>query len=45
MKLTECKMNDNATPMECIKLSDDKGKHLGSDVEVATAKYVLGIKD
>lgn len=36
MKLTQCKMNPNQEWRECIKLSDDEGKHTGSLEEVQT---------
>ena len=29
MKLTQCKMNVNQEWRECVKLSDDAGKHIG----------------
>ena len=41
MKLTQCKMNANQEWMECIKLSDDIGKHSGSSQEVDACLYDL----
>ena len=34
MKLSKCRMNSNQPWYNCIKLSDDEGKHMGSDKEV-----------
>ena len=41
MKMTKCRMNHNQPWEECIKLSDDIGKHLGSSEEVKAAMYDL----
>ena len=41
MKLTHCKMNKNQEWRECIKLSDDLGKHLGSGTEVDACLHEL----
>ena len=41
MKLTRCKMTHNQEWRECIKLSDDLGKHLGSLAEVQACLYEL----
>ena len=41
MKLTQCKMNKNQEWRECIKLSDDLGKHLGSGTEVDACLHEL----
>ena len=41
MKLTQCKMNANQEWRECIKLSDDIGKHSGSSQEVDACLYDL----
>lgn len=41
MKLTRCKMNANQEWHECIKLSDDLGKHIGSEKEVQACLYDL----
>lgn len=41
MKMTKCRMNRNQPWEECIKLSDDIGKHLGSSEEVKAAMYDL----
>lgn len=44
MKLSRCKMNVNQKWRECIKLSDDLGKHTGSDREVQACLYELGLE-
>ena len=41
MKLTQCKMNINQEWRECVKLSDDIGKHIGSPEEVRAWLYDL----
>lgn len=41
MKLTQCKMNVNQEWRECVKLSDDTGKHIGSEAEVRACLYDL----
>lgn len=41
MKLTRCKMNTNQEWRECVKLSDDAGKHIGSEAEVRACLYDL----
>lgn len=41
MKLSQCKMNVNQEWRECIKLSDDTGKHTGSPEEVRACLYEL----
>lgn len=41
MKLVRCKMNANQQWRECIKLSDDMGKHLGSSNEVEACLHEL----
>ena len=41
MKLTQCKMNVNQEWRECIKLSDDEGKHTGSFEEVQACLHEL----
>lgn len=41
MKLTQCKMNVNQEWRECIKLSDDEGKHTGNPEEVQACLYEL----
>ncbi|WP_291581819.1 nicotinate phosphoribosyltransferase [Bacteroides sp.] len=41
MKLTQCKMNANQEWRECVKLSDDIGKHIGSPEEVRACLYDL----
>ena len=34
MKLTSCRMNKNQPVFNCVKLSDDLGKHIGDTEEV-----------
>lgn len=41
MKLTQCKMNVNQEWRECVKLSDDIGKHIGSPEEVRACLHDL----
>lgn len=43
MKLSKCKMNNNQEWRECIKLSDDMGKHMGSITEVQACMHELRI--
>ena len=43
MKLSKCKMNNNQEWRECIKLSDDMGKHMGSITEVEACLHELRI--
>jgi nicotinate phosphoribosyltransferase len=43
MKLTKCRMNSNQPWYNCIKLSDDVGKHMGYDKEIEICKYECGI--
>ena len=44
MKLMRCKMNDNQPRFnECIKISDDLGKHMGDRKELERAARELGI--
>lgn len=43
MKLTLCKMNVNQEWRECVKLSDDEGKHTGSPEEMQACLYELGL--
>lgn len=43
MKMTRARMNANQPWYECIKISDDAGKHLGSEAEVNCAMYELGL--
>ena len=44
MKLSRCKMNLNQEWRECVKLSDDMGKHMGSISEVEACLHELRIK-
>lgn len=41
MKLSRCKMNINQEWRECVKLSDDMGKHIGSITEVEACLHEL----
>ena len=43
MKLAACKMNVNQEWKECVKLSDDLGKHMGSDREMEACLYELNL--
>ena len=43
MKLSRCKMNASGPWRECVKLSDDEGKHMGSEREVQACLYELGL--
>lgn len=45
MKLSQCKMNINQEWRECIKLSDDAGKHTGNPQEVKACLFELGLTD
>jgi nicotinate phosphoribosyltransferase len=44
MKLTSCQMNKNQPVFDCVKLSDDLGKHTGSAKEVELCLSELRIK-
>lgn len=44
MKLSKCKMNANQEWRECVKLSDDLGKHMGSMEEVQACLYDLQLE-
>ena len=39
MKLLRCKMNEYSNWCDCVKLSDDVGKHLGKQEEIDNALY------
>lgn len=41
MKLSRCKMSPNQEWRECVKLSDDMGKHMGSMTEVEACLHEL----
>lgn len=43
MKLMRCRMNKNQDYIECIKISDDKGKVMGSKKELQIAKLELDL--
>ena len=44
MKLAQCRMNSHQDWRECIKLSDDMGKHMGSSAELEACLYELKLK-
>jgi nicotinate phosphoribosyltransferase len=44
MKLSACKMNSNQEWRDCVKLSDDLGKHTGKDDEVIECMNQLGVE-
>lgn len=44
MKLSKCRMNERQEWTNCIKISDDAGKHMGDEKEVEICKYQCGIK-
>lgn len=43
MKLSRCRMSGKDKWEDCLKLSDDKGKFTGSEIEREIAEYELGI--
>ena len=43
MKLTKCKLNNNSKWVNCIKISDDKGKMIGNINELKVADLELGL--
>ena len=43
MKMSQCRMNENDTWKSAIKISDDRGKHMGNNIEFAHACYELNI--
>lgn len=43
MKLMKCRLNANQDWHNCIKISDDKGKEMGSESDILMAKYQLGL--
>lgn len=45
MKLSRCKMNVNQQWRECVKLSDDLGKHIGSGAEVQACLHELRLEN
>ncbi len=45
MKLSHCKMNSHQEWRECVKLSDDMGKHMGSITEVQACLHELRITE
>ena len=44
MKLISCRMTENSEDRDCIKLSDDYGKHMGNPDEIRRAIEILNIK-
>lgn len=42
MKLMACRMNSKQTWTDCIKLSDDAGKHMGNPKEIEICKHEIG---
>ena len=42
MKLMQCRMNNKQTWADCIKLSDDAGKHMGNPEEIEICKHEIG---
>lgn len=45
MKLSRCRMSNKDPWENCIKISDDFGKHMGDNYEFEIAKYELHIND
>ena len=45
MKLSRCRMNVNQEWRECVKLSDDMGKHMGSITEVEACLHELRLSE
>ena len=45
MKLSRCKMNNHQEWRECVKLSDDLGKHMGSMSEVEACLHELRLNE
>lgn len=45
MKLSKCRMTPREAWQDCIKLSDDLGKHMGPEREVEIAMHELGISN
>lgn len=44
MKLSKCRMSPREPWRDCIKISDDLGKHMGDETEFMIAKHQLGIQ-
>ena len=44
MKLFRCKMTEKEQWQECVKLSDVKGKHTGSESEIRLAMETLALQ-
>lgn len=45
MKLAKCRMNANQEWEDCIKISDDLGKHMGNPKEIEICKYECKIPE
>ena len=45
MKLKKCRINKKREWSECVKISDDKGKHMGDSNELELAYKTLGISE
>lgn len=45
MKLSRCRMSNKDPWEKCIKISDDRGKHMGDDTEFKIAEYELHLND
>ena len=43
MKLKQCRLDENSVWEDCIKISDDKGKHMGPPDEINIAKIQLNL--
>lgn len=43
MKLKQCRLDENSLWEDCIKISDDKGKHMGPPDEINIAKIQLNL--
>ena len=44
MKLMKCRLDENSDWENCIKISDDTGKHMGDSTEINMARLQLKIK-
>lgn len=44
MKLVSCKLNKESEVEQCIKLSDDEGKHMGNSKEIDICKHECHIR-
>ena len=41
--LTKCRINANQSWRNCIKISDDLGKHMGEEKEIKVCKFLCNI--